>query len=434
MGSGETAPTMVKTHRGLMERVGGTGALLDTPYGFQENADDISARAQEYFRASVGRPITVASLRRADADAVTVATAVARLTEAGYVFAGPGSPTYALSVWAGTPVPALVADKLRSGGAVTFASAAALTLGLVTVPVYEVYKCGATPEWRDGLDLLSAVGLRVAVIPHYDNAEGGNHDTRFCYLGERRLAIMERQLPDGAFVLGVDEHTACSIDVANGSVAVVGLGGVTVRSAGYSTVFPTGAELTVDDLLAAAAGRSGSAAATAESQRARAAERAPAGSGEQSRTASPLLVEADRLEAEFAGALARRDVAAAVAAILELENALVAWSADTLQSDEPDRVRATVRSMIVRLGELAMAGMQDPAAAIAPLVDVLLEQRAAARGAKNWARSDEIRDQLAAAGVEVRDTAGGQEWVLRAGGEGGAANVHTLSTGPAPIV
>jgi heme A synthase len=46
------------------------------------------------------------------------------------VFAGPGSPTYALRQWAGTPVPDLLADKLRTGGAVTFSSAAALTLGV----------------------------------------------------------------------------------------------------------------------------------------------------------------------------------------------------------------------------------------------------------------------------------------------------------------
>ena len=33
-----------------------------------------------------------------------------------------------------------------------------------------------------------ATGLPAVVVPHYDNAEGGHHDTRFCYLGERRLA------------------------------------------------------------------------------------------------------------------------------------------------------------------------------------------------------------------------------------------------------
>ena len=35
---------------------------------------------------------------------------------------------------------------------------------------------------------MAEAGLDAVVIPHFDNAEGGNHDTRFCYLGERRLA------------------------------------------------------------------------------------------------------------------------------------------------------------------------------------------------------------------------------------------------------
>jgi len=60
------------------------------------------------------------------------------------------------------------------------------------------------PRWLEGLDLLgAATGLRAAVVPHYDNAEGGTHDTRFCYMGERRLRKLEATLPEGAFVLGV---------------------------------------------------------------------------------------------------------------------------------------------------------------------------------------------------------------------------------------
>ena len=71
MGSGETAPTMVKVHRQLLERVGGGPAvLLDTPYGFQENADDISEKAQAYFAASVGHPIAVARFRSRSVDAL----------------------------------------------------------------------------------------------------------------------------------------------------------------------------------------------------------------------------------------------------------------------------------------------------------------------------------------------------------------------------
>jgi cysteinyl-tRNA synthetase len=43
-------------------------------------------------------------------------------------------------------------------------------------------------------------------------------------------------------------------------------------------------------------------------------------------------------------------------------------------------------------------------------LSALLEARAEARAARDWARSDELRDALAAAGVVVEDTPDGQRW------------------------
>ena len=123
------------------------------------------------------------------------------------MFAGPGSPSYALAQWRGSPVAEALRDRIAAGEGVTiFASAAAATMGLPAVPVYEICKAGAAPHWLAALDLLGILGLKVAVIPHYDNAEGGSYDTRYCYLGERRLSLLEGELPADAAVLGVDEH------------------------------------------------------------------------------------------------------------------------------------------------------------------------------------------------------------------------------------
>lgn len=47
------------------------------------------------------------------------------------------------------------------------------------------------------------------------------------------------------------------------------------------------------------------------------------------------------------------------------------------------------------------------------LVKAQLEARAQARAEKNWAESDRIRDVLAAAGVEVADSASGSTWTLK---------------------
>ncbi len=405
MGSGETAPTMIKVHRSLMERAGaGPAVMLDTPFGFQENADDLTAKAQEYFARSVGHPIGIASWRSADAGEFAYDTLVARVHEARYVFAGPGSPTYALRQWSGTGLAELLVDRVERGGAVTFASAAALTTGVVTVPVYEIYKAGEDPSWRDGLNLLERLtGLRAAVVPHYDNAEGGHHDTRFCYLGERRLAMLERSLPEGAFVLGVDEHTSVTFDLDAGTATVGGLGSMTIRRAGRSVVHPTGSVVSIASIGSGASnsGAPGAGAAPASG----AAPSAPT-------VASPFLAEVDEHEATVVRALADRDARSAAEAVLALDRTIESWSRDSLQSDEAERARATFRSLVVRLGELAAAGAGDPRDRVAPFVDLLLAQRAAARRAKDFASSDAIRDGLAAAGVEVRDTSTGQEWVL----------------------
>ncbi len=50
--------------------------------------------------------------------------------------------------------------------------------------------------------------------------------------------------------------------------------------------------------------------------------------------------------------------------------------------------------------------------AVDALVQGLLTQRAEARTAKDWARADQIRDQIKAAGIEVEDTPSGPVWSL----------------------
>ncbi len=418
MGSGETAPAMAKVHRALFARLeanAGPAVVLDTPYGFQENADDLSRRIAEYFRESVGREATVATFRTRDVDELAAATALARIREARYAMAGPGSPTYALRQWEGGPIPAALEAVLAAGGVVTMASAAALTLGVVTVPVYEIYKVGADPSWLDGLDILGrTTGLRAAVVPHYDNAEGGNHDTRFCYLGERRLRVLEQLLPEGAFVLGIDGHTALVLDLERRSASVAGLGSVTVRVSGRSAVFPSGTETTFDALQAAAAELAEPPLDATDGWTGR-----PAGSPDDAAGAAGATVEAGSLreavaqaEGTFVDALEARDARTAVAALLDLDSAIEGRLRRGEDSPELDSARATFRALLVRLGESAATGVRDPREALDPFVGALLELRARARASRDWESADLIRDRLAAAGVEVRDEGEGSTWLL----------------------
>jgi cyanophycinase-like exopeptidase len=421
MGSGETAPTMVTPHREIVARFGGAApraVLLDTPYGFQENAAEISQRTIDYFAQRVQLAIDIAgfpgplALNPADRSTQPTAAALARLRTADLVFAGPGSPTYALSTWRGSSVPEALADKLTHGGITVFSSAAALTVGRFSLPVYEIYKVGQPIHWLDGLDLLSPLGFgeHCVVVPHWDNAEGGTHDTRFCYMGERRLAALEEMLPDDAWVLGIDEHTALVIDLDAGEAAVSGRGGVTVRRRGVLERIPAGTRLPVADMVAAARG------APSPSATAPAGAAASSGSGAVESSAparSPLLSEVARLEQAFAAAIAGRRANDAAEAILALDRTILDWSGDTLQTDDPDRARAVLHSLVHRLGESASAGLRDPKEPLAPLVERLIVLRAELRTEKAFQLADRLRDRLVAAGIELHDTPQGTTWSLR---------------------
>ena len=406
MGSGETAPTMMKHHRELIARMPGTpkAVVLDTPYGFQENAAELASKAVEYFRKSVGHPIEIAGLTRLHGqDTLAVEQGLSRIRQADYVFAGPGSPTYALRQWAGTAVPDIVRGKMRTGGAVTFASAAALTLGRYTVPVYEIYKVGNEPSWLEGLDVLGEIGLNVAVIPHYDNAEGGHHDTRFCYLGEHRLAMLEELLPHDAHVIGVDEHTGVILDLDANTATVIGNSTITVRIKGHSTIHKSGDVISIDALRDPASG------ATNIPVQIKQTEALLETSTQES---TSLASETQEAERAFDEAMAAGDAAGAARAALTLESAIHAWSADTLQGEEMDNAHAALRSMIVRLGDAAIGGLADPREALEPLMNVLLELRTVVRADKRYDLSDLIRDRLAVIKLEVRDTPQGVEWVV----------------------
>lgn len=412
MGSGETTPTMVTPHQQVFAALPDEpdAVILDTPYGFQENADELSAKTQEYFATNVGTPVEVVDLRRVeDPESPAVERAQARIADADWVFVGPGSPTYLLDQLAPTQVPRLLRERLSGErpGATVLSSAAAVTVGSHAIPVYEIYKAGHAPHWRDGLGLLGAIGLDAVLIPHFDNAEGGTHDTRFCYLGERRLSAMEADLPDDTWVLGVDEHTAMVVDLDDRSVTVKGRGGVTVRRRDGSTeVVPAGETTTLAD-LAAAATRSGAAPVGDTVVE-------PSSSTDDAidevGTHEALLEDVAAHEAAFGRAAADGDADAATAAVLDLERTIRAWAADSLTGDQRERAVATLRGLVTRLGEFARDGLVDVRDVIGPYVELLLEERTTAREGGDYAAADRIRDGLVERGIEVNDGPDGTTW------------------------
>jgi cyanophycinase-like exopeptidase len=418
MGSGETAPTMVRVHREIFATVGEAPAvLLDTPFAFQMNAEELISRTIGYFAQSVGREVEVARWPRRDAPDVQRERALALLGRAGWAFAGPGSPSYALRQWRDTPVAGTLGGVVRRGGTLVMGSAAAVTLGTHAVPVYEIYKVGQEPSWIDGLDLLGELaGLSAAVIPHFDNHEGGTHDTRFCYLGEQRLSLMEEQLPEDVGVLGVDEHTAAVIDLESRTMTVAGNGTVSVRRRGQTAQFAVGESLSLDELAAllrvdSSFSRPPAHAEGRPGDQGQPSPRDLSGGHDEGRAALSLREAADAAQQVFEAAFAAREVERCVHAALDLERTIADWQADTLQSDDQAHARRVLRAMVVRLGELAESGA-DPEGQVAPVVELLLDLRSTVRDAGDYSTSDLIRDRLAAAGIELRDTPEGPQWSL----------------------
>jgi cell wall-associated NlpC family hydrolase len=410
---------MVTTHRKLTSLLPQPvqAVVLDTPYGFQENAPELASRAQDYFRTSINVEIEIAGLVRLHdthiaADPVQIERGLRRVANANYIFAGPGSPTYALRQWSGSPIASIITGKLQTGGIVTFASAAALTLGKATVPVYEVYKVGQDVERLDGLDILSSIGINAAVIPHYDNAEGGNHDTRFCYLGEKRLELFETMLDNDTYVLGVDEHTGLVIDIDAQEATVVGNGGVTLRLRSQSFVYPTGSVLPFSLLQNPFQLLDPGSSATSNKTARIASTESPVQDAPTTSAPSSLEQSLQQASQEFEEAMKDRNAEGAVRAALALEQAMVDWKADTLQGDVTDRCRATLRSMMSQLGDAAVSGVRDPREVVSPYIEAMLAVRAIVRAEKRFDLSDIIRDAFASLNIEVRDTPQGAEWSL----------------------
>jgi cell wall-associated NlpC family hydrolase len=246
------------------------------------------------------------------------------------------------------------------------------------------------------------------VIPHYDNTEGGHHDTRFCYLGEARLHVFEALLDADTYVLGIDEHTGLVIDLDAGEATVVGNSTVTIRLRSDSFVYQVGDVIPVALLQDPWQLRNGTSAVAA----------APSAAATSTTTVADIVVATsldsvlDALNAEFTAALADRNAVNAVRAALELEQAIQDWSIDTLQSDVLDRARGALRSMISQLGDAAVSGVRDPRAVVSPYVEAMLAVRTVVRAEKRFDLSDVIRDAFAELGIEVRDTATGPEWSL----------------------
>ena len=384
MGSGEMTPGMARVHRALLARgpQPARPAFVNTPAGFELNHAAISAKAVDYFKEQFDQPLEVASFPKAGRSTQEQSAAAMRaLRRATYIFSGPGSPTYAVRHWRDTPVFETIAAMLHAGAAVTFASAAALAVGRFTLPVYEIYKVGEEPHWIEGLDLLGRFGFDLAVVPHWNNNSGGNHDTSRAYIGAERFDALHAQLPASTVVLGIDEYTACTIEFTDERCTVSGAGSVTIlHSDGAAFTFASGESFSTQLLTHPSAPRAHESAAH------------------------------DEVIDLFRTALAASDAAAALSYLHNLMDHLARFPHDAAAQKH---TLLLIREMTAELAVWLEAQHLQPAAPPAddgPWIDLIVSLRSQARAAKAWALSDAVRNALAERGITVEDGAVGSTW------------------------
>lgn len=132
--------------------------------------------------------------------------------------------------------------------------------------------------------------------------------------------------------------------------------------------------------------------------------------------------DVDVTEVTDAFAAAMDDDLSVPAALAELQ-AVIATGNKLLPAGDSAELRATLGSVRAMLDVLGVDPLAEhwrgttsgggDRAALGSLVLALLEQRQQARADKDFATADLVRDQLAAAGVEVEDTPQGPRWSVK---------------------
>jgi len=406
MGSGELTDTMVEVHKNMLARFSDspTAVFLDTPAGFQLNVDEISKKAVEYFRVHVQKPLIIASFKSTEnTSAFEAETAFHTLRNADFVLMGPGSPTYAVRQLQETPIPEILKKIIRSGGCLVAASAAALTMGRFTLPVYEIYKVGHDVHWIDGLDVLSQFGLNLVVVPHWNNAEGGTHDTRFCFMGKHRFQQLETLLPEKATILGIDEHTACIIDLQTQRIDIQGIGNVTIRKKGREIKFGKGEQVPFEILVKEINQRKWELKDTDDVEQ----------TGDPKSSTKSLLSKVNGIEASFRNGLAHHDPKETINSLLELDSAIWKAKSDLEDEESISEAREVLRDSIVLLGATLESSPRRLRGYLEPLVERMLRLREQFRKEQKWSEADRIRDILQSTNILVEDTKDGFRWQIK---------------------
>lgn len=361
-GSGETSPSGRKVFDLVLQRlpVEAQVVLLETPAGFELNSTQVIERVGDFIRHRLQnyqpQVSVVPARRRGTPFSPDNPHTVAPILDADVVFMGPGSPSYAVRQLRDSLAWQYMLARHRLGANLVFASAATVAISAYALPVYEIYKVGEDLHWKPGLDLFGIYGMPLVFVPHWNNRDGGEElDTSRCFMGQPRFARLMEMLPADLTVIGLDENTALVMNIHERSGQVVGSGGVTFIHTGHQSHAPE-AELKVSGLDEIVSSRGGHVH-------------------------------------YYSGGT-----------IFPLEQCCSINVPSTGDGIPEDVWQLALQKQADRI---ALSQFQRPDEPPPAVVLALVDERQAARQRKDWAKADELRDQIAALGWQVLDTPDG---------------------------
>ena len=229
------------------------------------------------------------------------------------------------------------------------------------MPVYEIYKVGEEPRWIKGLNILSAFEINATIIPHFNNKEGGNHDTRFCYMGKTRFDKLRNSIDSP--IIGIDEHTGLVIDGESRLGEVYGIGKVTIISNNNEVEYSAGNKISFDEISKA-----------------------------KKNKIIPIKKDLE-IEEEYETKTS-------------IEKASRLIDKNSVNRESINRILSQIKLNIEEL--------ESKTEIIDPLIELVLEIRKELRLSGKFELSDYMRNEIEKLGIEINDEESGSSWKFKA--------------------
>jgi cysteinyl-tRNA synthetase len=217
--------------------------------------------------------------------------------------------------------------------------------------------------------------------------------------------VLEGLLPDSTAVLGIDEYTACILDLGRNEGRVMGAGQVTMRWNGREEKFEAGTSFSLDRLRTQAAARG---SRPRPSLAPDATERVAVRAGEL------LLQKVGEAGQKLATTTDEySDLADLGSDIYDLAKAVDEAREAGVEESLISQASAGLRQLVIAWSSQLAPSPTDAVASVAPFVELLVDLRSQLRTAGSWSLADEIRDRLSVLGIILEDSPSGTTWRRR---------------------